>query len=119
MCPIYSSGAFLQQCFSVHPLCLSIKKLSAPAHLVLSCSSCRLSHRLTLRSLTSQLPGQDQPTDELGASALDRLTACIEAHQAALGINLIDVVRDAAGIRCGECRRVFSLDVSQFETHQR
>lgn len=119
MSPIYSSGAFLQQCFSVHPLCLNVKKLSAPSHLLLSCSSCRLSHRLTIRSVNSHLPGQDQPTERPGPPAFDHLTACIEAHQAALGVNAIDVVRDTAGIRCAECRRVFNLDVSLFETHQR
>jgi hypothetical protein len=119
MSPIYSSGAFLQQCFSVHPLCLSIKKLVSPAHLILSCSSCRMSHRVTVRALSTHLPGQDQPMDQHGSQALDHLAACIDAHQAALGINVIDVVRDAAGLRCAECRRVFSVDVSMFETHQR
>ncbi len=51
--------------------------------------------------------------------AFEHLTACIEAHRTALGISIMDVVRDAAGIRCAECRRVFEIAVSKFETHQR
>jgi hypothetical protein len=115
----HTSGAFLQQCFSVHPLCLSLKRLVAPQHLILSCSSCHLSHRLTIQSLRTHLPGQDQPLDHQAHSAFEHLTACIDAHRTALGIFAMDVVRDAAGIRCAECRRVFELDVSKFETHQR
>ena len=116
---IHTSGAFLQQCFSVHPLCLSMKRLVAPHHLILSCSSCHLSHRLTIQSLRTHLPGQDQPMDPQLHPAFGHLAACIEAHRTALGICMMDVVRDAAGIRCAECRRVFELNVSKFETHQR
>lgn len=119
MSPLYTSGAFLQQCFSVHPLCLSIKKLVAAEHLLLACSSCQLSHRLTVQSLSTHLPGQDQPVDDRGDRAFDHLKSCIEAHRTALAMNRIDVVRDAAGVRCSECRRVFDLEVSKFETHQR
>jgi hypothetical protein len=52
-------------------------------------------------------------------AGLEHLTACVEAHRAALGIYVMDVVRDAAGIRCAECRRIFEIAVSKFETHQR
>src|SRR5687767_12333539 len=119
MSVIHTSGAFLQQCFSVHPLCLSIKRFVSPHHLILSCSSCHLSHRLTLQSLTTHLPGQDQPMGPHEHAAFKYLMACIEAHRTALGICMMDVVRDAAGIRCAECRRVFEIAVSKFETHQR
>jgi hypothetical protein len=116
---IHTSGAFLQQCFSVHPLCLSVKRLVPPQHLILSCSSCHLSHRLTLQSLTTHLPGQDQPMDHHEHPALEHLAACIQAHRTALGICVMDVVRDAAGIRCAECRRMYEIAASKFETHQR
>lgn len=119
MSPIFKSGAFVQQCFSVHPLCLTVKRLAPPEHLLLSCTSCQLAHRLTLRSLQSRLPGQNEPAAEVGAPALDRLAGCIEAHRAALGLSALDVVRDAAEIRCAECRKLFVLDVGLFETHQR
>jgi hypothetical protein len=119
MSVIHTSGAFLQQCFSVHPLCLSIKRLVPPQHLILSCSSCHLSHRLTLQSLATHLPGQDQPMEQHEHAGLAHLMACVEAHRAALGIYVMDVVRDAAGIRCAECRRIFEIAVSKFETHQR
>jgi hypothetical protein len=57
--------------------------------------------------------------DHHAQSAFEHLTACFEAHRTALGIFAMDVVRDASGIRCAECRRVFELDISKFETHQR
>jgi hypothetical protein len=57
--------------------------------------------------------------DSQSHPAFEHLAACIEAHRTALGICMMDVVRDAAGIRCAECRRVFEVDVSKFETHQR
>ena len=119
MSPIYTSGAFLQQCFSVHPLCLTIKKLVGPEHLILSCTACQLSHRLTVRSLTTHLPGQDEPKEDQGGEAFEYLKSCSEAHGKALGISRMDVVQDAAGLRCTECRRIFHLEVSKFETHQR
>ena len=119
MSPIFKSGAFVQQCFSVHPLCLTVKRLAPPDHLVLSCTSCQLAHRLTLRSLRSRLPGQNEPAGEAGDSAFDRLAGCVETHRAALGVSAVDVVRDAAEIRCAECRKLFVLDVALFETHQR
>jgi hypothetical protein len=119
MSPVYTSGAFLQQCFSVHPLCLSLKKHVPPDHLILSCSSCHSSHRLTVHTLVTHLPGQDQPMGHEGQPAFDHLKACIEAHRTALAMSAIDVVRDAADIRCAECRRVYRADVAKFETHQR
>ena len=119
MAPVYTSGAFLQQCFSVHPLCLSLKKQVPPDQLILSCRSCHSSHRLTVHSLMAHLPGHDQPMDHEGQPAFDHLKACIEAHRMALAMSVIDVVRDVAGIRCAECRRVYHLNVAKFETHQR
>ena len=35
------SGAFLQQCWSVHPLCLTVKRVESERIVVLTCSSCR------------------------------------------------------------------------------
>ncbi|WP_447977893.1 hypothetical protein [Candidatus Nitrospira bockiana] len=119
MSPIFNSGAFVQQCFSIHPLCLSVKKLAPPEHLLLSCSSCQLSHRLTLRSLATRLPGQNEPVEETGEAAVSRLSACADAHRAALGVSALDVMQDTAEFRCAECRRLFTMRVAVFETHQR
>jgi hypothetical protein len=119
MSPVFKSGAFIQQCFSVHPLCLSVKKFTAPEHVVISCSSCQLAHRLTLTSMATHLPGQDQPSDPLSKDPATYFLACMESHRTALGISRMDVVRDTAAIRCAECRRSFVLNVSLFETHQR
>jgi|RhiMetdeSRZDD1v2_1073273.scaffolds.fasta_scaffold729473_2 hypothetical protein len=119
MSPVFKSGAFIQQCFSVHPLCLTIKRFTAPEHVVISCSSCQLAHRLTLTSMTTHLPGQDQPSEPLSNEPVTYFVSCLESHRTALAISKMDVVAETAGIRCAECRRSFILQVSVFETHQR
>ncbi len=121
MSPTFNSGAFVQQCFASHCLCLSVKKLALPEKILLSCTSCNMLHRLTIRLLTSSTPvllslvGQTQGEKE----AAGHLMQCFATHQTALGVREVDVVRDAVGLRCAECRRTYDLDVAAFETHQR
>jgi hypothetical protein len=120
---VFKSGAFIQQCFAVHPLCLTLKALHLPNALVLRCTSCNMLHRLTLRALTLRVAAVHavddaaRPRDE--RSAATHLEECAAAHPAALGVREMDVVRETAGLRCGECRKLYRLDVTTFETHQR
>ena len=116
--PVFKSGAFIQQCFSVHPLCLSIKKLIFPEQILVSCSSCNMTHRLTVRSCTAMTRATES-SEEHRANSVEPLSSCVEAHPMALGVSTMDVLRDAVGLRCRECRRIFELDISLFETHQR
>lgn len=122
MAKVFRSGAFVQQCFAIHPLCLSFETLRLPDELVLRCTSCDLLHRLTLRTLTlrvSPVPvvGREATGRERGAEA--RLAECAASHPTAIGVRTVDVVREIAGLRCGECRHLYDLDVASFETHQR
>jgi hypothetical protein len=119
MSPLFKSGAFIQQCFSVHPLCLTVKKFTVPEHVVIACSSCRFAHRLTLTSMATHLPGQDQPSEPLSKEPTTYFVQCMESHRTALAISRMDVMQETAGIRCAECRRSFVLHVALFETHQR
>ncbi|MBI4400154.1 MAG: hypothetical protein HY581_00800 [Nitrospirae bacterium] len=124
MSPTFKSGAFIQQCFAVHPLCLSLKKLELPERIVLSCSSCNLLHRLTVRAMTTGAAALLQSAGEVRVTkgertAVDHLAECAATHQSALGVRAMDVARDSVGLRCAECRRMYDLDVSAFETHQR
>jgi len=120
MSPLYKSGAFAQQCFASHPLCLAIKKLDAPAKVLLHCSACRLLHRLTVRSLTSRPAAMAQTEGEPEApGGVGSLERCVNTHPTALAIREMDMIRDWVGLRCAECRRVFDLDVALFETRQR
>lgn len=48
-----------------------------------------------------------------------RFAACLEAHAAALTLREMDVFEDLAVIRCAECRRLYVLTVTAFETHQK
>jgi hypothetical protein len=121
MAPIFKSGAFIQQCFSVHPLCLSLHSFAGPDLLVFTCTSCSMTHRVTVRALRTRLPVALAPratrgTEERGPECL---TQCATAHPLALAIREMDVVQDWVGLRCAECRRLYDLDAASFETHQR
>jgi hypothetical protein len=117
MSPVFQSGAFIQQCFAIHPLCLHLTKL-APERIIISCSSCNLTHRLTVRSCAAR-PGGSTVDPSDGKAPLAILKGCVEAHGPAIGVGTMDVAQNAVGLRCSECRRAFLLDVALFETHQR
>jgi len=124
MAQVFHSGAFLQQCWSVHPLCIAVKRMVDDRTLILSCSSCRFVHHLALGSVTvrasavsanpqdSERPGD---RDEGGI----RLADCLQTHAAALSLRDMDVFKDVALIRCAECRRHYAVAVTAFETHQK
>ncbi len=118
---LYKSGAFIQQCFAAHRLCLSVKKIGLPEKILLNCSSCNLLHRLTIRSFMArraQVEGRpDEELVERDGSAW--FADCFAQHPAALSPNLVDVVHDRVGLRCADCRLVYDMDVALFETHQR
>lgn len=120
MSSVFKTGAFVQQCFFSHPLCLGLKKLARPDQLVLACTACNMRHGLTLRNLTTlaseEARASREPRSERGLGAF--LVACAANHPLALRVRSMDVLSDSVGLRCVECRRVFDLDVAAFETHQ-
>lgn len=121
MALFYTSGAFIQQCFAAHRLCLNVKKVGLPDKILLSCSSCNLLHRLTLRSLTAR---RAQVEGRLGEESVKRDASvsfgdCFASHPAALAMSEMDVVHDRVGLRCADCRLAYDMDVALFETHQR
>lgn len=129
MAPTFKSGAFAQQCFTSHRLCLALKRPVMPRQVVLTCTSCNLSHVMTLRRLAVRGPavrdsaGMAGKGETRGAGgredrALDCLTRCAQSHPAALGVRAVDVLQDSVGLRCAECHRTYDLDVSAFETRQ-
>lgn len=122
MAEIIRSGAFLQQCWSVHPLCLTVKRIEADRIVVLTCSSCRMVHRVTAGMITKKVWTGDSSLPELHPAKTDGfavLKTCLGAHAPALSIREMDVFQDALWVRCAECRAQFDLAVSQFETHQK
>jgi hypothetical protein len=123
MAQVFKSGAFIQQCFAVHPLCLNLKSLHLPNSIVLKCTSCNMLHRLTLRAVVLRVSAVHAVEDAAEAPedrpAAAHLESCAAAHPAALAVRAMDVVRETAGLRCGECRKLYELDVTTFETHQR
>jgi len=122
MAEIIRSGAFLQQCWSVHPLCLTVKRIEADRIVVLTCSSCRMVHRVTAVMITKKVWTGDSSLPESHPAKTDGLAVlktCLGAHAPALSVREMDVFQDALWVRCAECRAQFDLTVSQFETHQK
>ena len=123
MTQVIRSGAFLQQCWSVHPLCVIIKRMTDEQIVVLSCSSCKSVHHLTTTTIVSSgpsVPGasggqniRDEPPGE------EYLKACVSSHPSALSLREMDVFQDLVRLRCADCRRLYDLAVATFETRQK
>lgn len=125
MVQVFRSGAFLQQCWSVHPLCVVVKRMDDDRRLILACTSCRSAHHLMLSSVTVRMSAvlEDAGESRTGTPSVGRgetqLRDCLDAHAPALSLREMDVFEDSAMLRCGECRRHYAINVSSFETHQR
>jgi ribosomal protein L33 len=123
MAQIIRSGAFLQQCWSVHALCVTVRRMTDERAVVLSCSSCKSAHYLTVATVTSkvssaqQMAGEGALRDEL--SGEECLKACVSTHYASLTLREMDVFQDLVRLRCADCRRQYELTVSAFETRHK
>lgn len=115
MAPIFTGGAFVQQCFAVHPLSLNVKVFSPPDKLGILCTNCSLRHRLTGETF-SMFIGEEQA---VVPGALEALTDCITSHPQALRVSTVAVDQAIVQLRCGECKRGYQLHVRRFETHQK
>lgn len=91
--------------------------------LVLSCSSCKSTHHLTLGNVVSRISsvhGTDGGGQTLtGVSDAELLKACATTHQSAVTLRDMDVFQDLVLLRCSDCRRQYELTVAAFETHQK
>lgn len=123
MTNIVRSGAFLQQCWSVHPLCLAVKRMGNDRTVVLACSSCRSGHYLAIDRVVPNDPDGRGPAaaGEAGEDVMAEtlLGACIMTHRASLTLREMDVFQDVVLLRCADCRRHYALHVSAFETHHK
>jgi hypothetical protein len=123
MTQIIRSGAFVQQCWAVHPLCVTVKRMADDRTVVLSCSSCKSAHHLTLGLVVSKdsamrgASEQGPAGSEVSADSL--LGTCLATHHTSVTLRKMDVLQDLVLLRCADCRRHYELTVSTFETHQR
>lgn len=115
MSPIFKSGAFIRQCFAVHPLSLSVKLFSPPDKIGIVCANCDMRHRLTIAEFLPFL--EDDSSTQTGTP--DELSHCVGSHPEELRISGVDMGRDVVQVRCGNCQRRYHLDVTLFETHQK
>jgi hypothetical protein len=109
---VYKSGAFLQQCFSVHPLSLDVKLVTLPEIAGVSCRNCRMRHRLTIRQVTGPQAEQAE------SSQLHLLQGCVHGHPEEIRIISVQIDQHTVEFRCRPCRRTYVLDVALFESHQ-
>jgi hypothetical protein len=120
MAQVIRSGAFLQQCWSVHPLCVTVKRMTEENAVVLLCSSCKSAHHLRIATVTSIASSAQQAAGEVTLqdkpSGEEYLKACVAAHAASLTLREMDVFQDLVRLRCADCRRLYELTVSAFET---
>jgi hypothetical protein len=122
---ITRSGAFLQQCWSIHPLCIAVKRIEERRTLILACTSCRFVHHLGLSSITVRVSAVLDKSEESVLQTPDQesgqaqLEGCLATHATALSLREMDVFEDVALIRCAECRRHYALSVASFETHHK
>ena len=111
--PIFKSGAFIQQCFAVHPLSLSFKMITLPDKVGILCANCNMRHRLTVDGFQAQV--HDQPLIEHAAA--QQLESCTKAHADDLRVSGVNVEQDIVQLRCRECKRTYQMNVSLFETY--
>lgn len=113
---VFKSGAFLQQCFSVHPLTLILKLVTPPDLVGVVCTNCRMKHRLTVRHVAPEEREKAETKEEEGV--LLSFQRCSQAHPEDIRISLVDVVNNSVAFRCRPCRRTYLLDIGLIETHQ-
>ena len=113
--PIFKSPAFIQQCFAVHPLSLSVKMVDLPEKVGILCENCNMRHRLQITTCQSQIG--EEPFTDVGAS--HSLKQCMADHAVDLRVSQISPQSDSVQFRCKLCRRAYHMDVSLFETHQK
>ena len=101
--------------FPPHPLSLSFKALTLPDRVVVECINCHMRHRFTTRSLTTRTAEVGGPERE----ATVDLGACAAEHPGELRVSVIDVMTDSVKLRCGACRKAYSISVSVFETYRK
>src|SRR4051812_44024631 len=119
MTQIIRSGAFLQQCWSVHPLCVTVKRMADDGSLILTCSSCKSAHRLVLSVVSSKESGGQNQAETSPEEGAESLAHCIGQHRSAVTMRDMDVFQDFVLLRCADCRRHYEVTVASFETQQR
>jgi len=111
---IHKSGAFLQQCFSVHPLSLSVKMLTLPDKMGIACVNCKFRHRLTIENF-SRIIGDSASFEDGAATSLE---SCVSQHKEAIHVTEVSVAKDIVQIRCRHCKTGFQVGITLYETYQ-
>ena len=104
-------------------MCLAIKRMESEGRLIVVCTSCRMIHHMLIEQVVARVAAVPLGGEVISAKAMptakELLATCLLEHPVAVTIRELDVIRDNVGLRCGECRRMFDLQVSTFESHQK
>ena len=114
MANIFKSGAFLQQCFSMHPLSLSVKMIALPDKIGIACANCKSRHRLTFSTLIRIIGDSESMKD----GADQTLQSCITEHNNALHVTEVSVDQEIVQFRCRLCKIGFQATILVYETYQ-
>ena len=112
--PIFNTGAFLEQCFAVHPLSLSFKVVTLPNKVGILCANCNMRHRLTVTKFHAHQ--HNEALTDTGAAP--HLKYCADTHSDDVRVSGVNVESDSVQLRCRECQRTYHIRVSLFETYQ-
>ena len=123
MTQVFHSGAFIQQCVAVHPLCISLKRFEEQDKIGLYLQLLQDGspyHRRFRHSLGVDCNGCSR---SIGATiSRGGCGDSSDVHRrtySAYAIRELDVIQDRLGLRCATCRRVFDLHTVTFETSQK
>jgi hypothetical protein len=101
----FKSGAFLKQCFEVHPLDIQCERIEASSILVFYCRQCDISSRATLP--------EDVGTDDEIQRFLGR---CAASHPQALRLQGMEIETSELRLYCNTCRASQRLTQLSFES---
>ncbi|RMH31823.1 MAG: hypothetical protein D6690_15255 [Nitrospirae bacterium] len=112
--PVFHSGAFLQQCFAVHPLSLTVKVWLQPDKIGVLCTQCQMRHRLTSETFYVHVGSEIIASSGTPKS----FQHCVTDHPEELRIGAVDIDQKTVQLRCRLCHQAYRVDVRAFETYR-
>jgi hypothetical protein len=101
----FKSGAFLKQCFEVHPNDVQCERFEPSSTLVFFCRQCDISSRATL----PEGAGNDEGIKRF-------LERCASSHPQALRLQAMAIETDELRLFCNTCRASHRLAPLSFES---
>jgi hypothetical protein len=82
-----------------------------------------MAHHIEVDNVTARVSvvtdAPDDPVRPVVDEAVAALDRCIVEHAGAVTIRELNVLGEAMGLRCAQCRRVFDLHIASCESRQK